>query len=150
MNDGKNVPGGDASVSYSRLEIPVEGGMLACGRWGLGERIVVASHGITANHLSWQRVGELVDAKSDGGMSLLAVDHRGRAGSALLPGPFGLAAHADDIAAVLAVLGQRAGIVVGHSMGAFVATTTAERHPSMVERLVLVDGGLPLPIELPP
>ncbi|MCP5027593.1 MAG: alpha/beta hydrolase, partial [Actinomycetia bacterium] len=48
------------AVSYESLSIPVSGGAIAAGRWGAGSRVVIASHGITANHLSWQRVGELV------------------------------------------------------------------------------------------
>lgn len=139
-----------ASAPYTRFEVPVAGGMLACGRWGEGGLTVLACHGITANHLSWQRVGELVDHVSGGAVSVVAVDHRGRAGSAALPGPFGMAAHADDVAAVIAHLDAGPAIVVGHSMGAFVAAATAERHPDLVRQLVLVDGGLPLPMDIPP
>jgi pimeloyl-ACP methyl ester carboxylesterase len=136
--------------SYERFEVPVTGGSLVCGRWGRGERVVVASHGITANHLSWQRVGELVDETSGEFVSLVAVDHRGRAGSAGLPGPFGLAAHAEDLLTVLDHLGLHSAPLTGHSMGGFVVATAAERVPDRVERLVLVDGGLSFPLELPP
>ncbi|MDH3682375.1 MAG: alpha/beta hydrolase, partial [Acidimicrobiia bacterium] len=40
--------------------------------------------------------------------------------------------------------------LVGHSMGAFVVAVAVERHPDRVEHLILVDGGLPLPVELSP
>ena len=36
-------------------------------------------------------------------------------------------------------------VVVGHSMGGFVATVLAARRPDLVRALVLVDGGLPFP-----
>ena len=36
--------------------------------------------------------------------------------------------------------------MAGHSMGGFVATALATRHPERVRRVVLVDGGPPLPI----
>ena len=35
-------------------------------------------------------------------------------------------------------------VVVGHSMGGFVAVVLAHHHPERVRRLVLIDGGLPL------
>ncbi len=137
------------TVEYSRFAVPVADGELAVGRWGSGEDVVLAAHGITANHLSWQRVAELAVPLSGGRLSLVAVDHRGRAGSADAPGPFGLDVHADDLACVLDDLGLAAAVLAGHSMGAFVVATAAERHPGRVRRLVLVDGGLPLPLELP-
>lgn len=136
--------------TYTTTRIEVPGGTVLVGRWGQGDQVVVASHGITANHLSWLRVGQLVDEQSDGAVSVVAIDHRGRAGSADHPGPFGLAAHADDLVAVLDYFGQSQAIVVGHSMGAFVAATAAERHPDRVERMVLVDGGPPFAMDLPP
>ncbi len=138
------------TTDYSRFRVPVRGGHLTVGRWGTGDTLVIASHGITANHLSWRRVAELVTELGGGDVSLVAVDHRGRAGSADTPGPFGPAAHADDLVAVLDHLGGATAVFAGHSMGAFVVTTAAERHPERVERLVLVDGGLPLSLELPP
>lgn len=139
-----------ARIPYQRSEAEVAGGTLAYGRWGRGERIVLASHGITANHMSWLRIAELVVEGSDGAVSVVAVDHRGRAASASTPGPYGLAAHADDLASVLDHLGAATAVLAGHSMGAFVVAVAAERHPARVDHLVLVDGGLPLAVEVPP
>jgi pimeloyl-ACP methyl ester carboxylesterase len=78
--------------------------------------------------------------------SLIAPDLRGRGASASLPGPFGMAAHAADCAAVLDHLGAGPVTVVGESMGGFVGVVLAARRPDLVDRLVLVDGGLPLPV----
>ena len=136
-------------VDHERFEVSVPGGRLAAGRWGTGERVVVASHGITANHLSWQRVGELLVQRSDGAIALVAVDHRGRAGSADLPGPYGPAAHGDDLIAVLDHLGVDRTVLAGHSMGGFVVSAAAEHHPDRVDALVLVDGGVPFPLDIP-
>ncbi|MFP3381125.1 alpha/beta fold hydrolase, partial [Bacillus sp. SIMBA_069] len=52
----------------------------------------------------------------------------------------------DDLLAVLDRLGVDRATVAGHSMGAFVAVRLAERHPERVDRLVLLDGGLPVPL----
>ena len=37
-------------------------------------------------------------------------------------------------------------VVVGESMGAYVAVVLAATHPELVDRLVLADGGVPLPL----
>jgi pimeloyl-ACP methyl ester carboxylesterase len=54
--------------------------------------------------------------------------------------------HAADCVAVLDALGIEQATVVGHSMGGFVAAVLANRYPSRVGRLVLVDGGVPFDI----
>ena len=132
-------------LAYERSQVPVDGGQLTVGRWGTGGRVVFASHGITANHLSFARVAELVVDRSGGAVSVVAIDHRGRAGSAGCPGPFGLQAHADDVAVVMDHFGVERATIAGHSLGGFIIANTAERHPERVERLVLLDGGVPFP-----
>ncbi len=135
-------------IEPTTLTVPVEGGQLTVARWGSGERVVLASHGITANHRSFGEVAsQLLDRGAD--VTLYAVDHRGRGGSASLPGPYGLAAHAHDLVAVLDHLDVGSATLLGHSMGAFIAAVAAELAPSRVERLVVVDGALPIPVDLP-
>jgi pimeloyl-ACP methyl ester carboxylesterase len=111
--------------------------------WGSGP-LVVAAHGITANGLSWGPVAE----RLGGRLTLVAPDLRGRAGSRAEPGPYGLARHADDLIAILDERGAGTAVLAGHSMGAYVAALAAVRHPGRVSALVLVDGGLAVP--LPP
>lgn len=113
-----------------------------------GAPVVVALHGITANALSWGPVARLLDGR----VTLVAPDLRGRAGSSALPGPYGIAAHADDAAAVAAALGTGRVVLAGHSMGAFVAALAAVRHPERFGPLLLVDGGIgfPAPTHLSP
>ena len=72
---------------------------------------------------------------------------RAETGIMAVPPPFGIRAHADDVAAVIARLGAAPAVVVGHSMGAHVALMCAERHPDAVAGLVLVDGGPPLDVD---
>lgn len=121
--------------------VPVEGGDLTVGRWGSGP-VVLAAHGITASHVSWARVAD----ELAGDCTLVAPDLRGRGASSGVGPPFGMAAHADDLVAVLDHLGVERAVVAGQSMGGFVAVVMAHRHPDRVERVVLVDGGLPLPV----
>jgi len=123
------------------IDVPVAGGNLRVVSWGSGPT-VLAAHGVTANALSWARVASALGGR----VRLVAPDLRGRAGSAGLPGPYGMAAHAADLMAVADHLGLARVALAGHSMGAFVVTETAARYPSRVSSVLLVDGGLPLPV----
>jgi pimeloyl-ACP methyl ester carboxylesterase len=123
------------------VNVPVDGGDLRVLLWGKGKRIAVAVHGITASGMSWQAVARHMPAD----WTLAAPDLRGRGHSCDLPGPYGLDRHARDVTAVLRYFGGRP-VLAGHSMGAYVALLTRDAHPELVQRLVLVDGGLPLPV----
>jgi len=123
------------------LNVPVDGGDLRVLLWGTGKRIAVAVHGITASGMSWQAVARHMPPD----WTLAAPDLRGRGYSNDLPGPYGLDRHAADVAAVLRHFGGRP-VLAGHSMGAYVALLARDAHPELVRRLVLVDGGLPLPL----
>lgn len=132
--------------TYREVDVAVAGGRLHAGVWEPDEPTggtVLAVHGVTAHHgaFAW-----LADALP--GTRVVAPDLRGRGGSADLPGPYGMPRHADDVAALAEALGVGRAVVVGHSMGGFVSLVLAHRHPGLVDRLVLADGGLPL--HLPP
>jgi pimeloyl-ACP methyl ester carboxylesterase len=131
-------------ISYEEIRVPVAGGEMGALRWPArdpGAPVVLALHGITANALSWGPVARHLAGRA----TLVAPDLRGRASSAALPGPYGIAAHADDAAALAEALGQERVVLAGHSMGAFVAALAAVRHPERFGPLVLVDGGFGFP-----
>ncbi len=107
-----------------------------------GVPIVVALHGITANGLSFAGLGEALGHRA----RLWAPDLRGRACSRTVGPPYGLGRHADDAIAVLEATGQQRSVLIGHSMGAFVAALAASRRPDLVAGLLLVDGGLAFPL----
>lgn len=108
--------------------------------------VVLAVHGITANGLSWQRVADEVDRRhGPGAVRFLAPDLRGRGDSRSAPGPYGLATHAADLTSIASVFAA-APLLVGHSMGAFVAALAADLHPDRFSGVVLVDGGLAFPV----
>lgn len=131
-------------MSPRPFEAPVDGGLLHGAIWGSDDApAILAVHGITSHHLAWADVARTLPDHR-----LIAPDLRGRGASADLPGPWGMARHADDVVAVLDHLGLDRVPIVGHSMGAFVAAAAAHRHPDRISRVILVDGGLPL--ELPP
>jgi len=128
------------------LRVPVAGGELVAGRWPgpPGSPTVVAAHGITANHASFDLVAR--DLARD--VTVVAPDLRGRGRSNAITGPFGITAHADDVVALLDHLDVADATLLGHSMGAWVVASAAVRHPTRVRSVVLVDGGIALP--LPP
>jgi pimeloyl-ACP methyl ester carboxylesterase len=121
------------------LDVPVAGGTLRVAAWSGTGAPVLAIHGITSSSRSWPFLADALDNP------VFAPDLRGRGRSNALPGPAGMAQHADDCAAVVEAVGGSPMVVVGHSMGGFVATVLAARRPELVLALVLVDGGLPFP-----
>jgi pimeloyl-ACP methyl ester carboxylesterase len=127
------------------LDLPVVGGTLHVGVAGpdpgSGAPVVVAVHGITGSHRSWSPV---VRALGDD-VTVLAPDLRGRGASANITGPFGMAAHAADVLALLDHCDVATAVVAGHSMGGYVTTRFAALAPDRISAAVLVDGGLPLP-----
>lgn len=138
-----------STIEPRMASVPVDGGALRIGRWGSGEQVVVASHGITANHRSFAGVAAALQAGGHD-VTLVGIDHRGRGGSRAVPGPWGPRVHARDVVAVLDHLAAPQAVLVGHSMGAFVVATAAELAPDRVRGLVLVDGALPVEVALPP
>lgn len=114
--------------------------VLAYGRTGDGPQPVLALHGITSNHRAFGGVARHL-RHPDG---VVALDLRGRGRSAKLPaGNYGLAAHAADVIRTLDHLGIERAVIVGHSMGGFVATYVAATWPERVRALALLDGGWP-------
>ncbi|MFB7247493.1 alpha/beta hydrolase [Streptomyces populi] len=125
------------------LDLPVEGGTLRVLRFGRGPRTALAAHGITGSGMSFRALAR----RLPGEWSLFAPDLRGRGGSADTPGPYGLDRHAADLCRLAQDLGGgRPVALTGHSMGAYAALTAAALRPALFDRLLLVDGGLPLPV----
>ena len=131
-------------MTYRRHDVPVDGGSLRVGEWGPGDPMaptVIAVHGITGSHLAWAWIAEAMPE-----VRIVAPDLRGRGRSAGLPGPYGMARHAADLKAVIGALDLPPAMLVGHSMGAFVAVVTASLYPDRFSEVLLIDGGLPLAV----
>ncbi|MFD5635471.1 alpha/beta fold hydrolase [Streptomyces sp. NPDC127077] len=127
----------------AELDLPVEGGTLRVLRFGEGSRTALAAHGITGSGMSFRAVARHLPDE----WTLFAPDLRGRGGSADTPGPYGLDRHAGDLCRLAEDLGNgRPVALTGHSMGAYTALKAAARRPGLFDRLLLVDGGLPLPV----
>lgn len=68
----------------------------------------------------------------------MVMDNRGTGESDKPPAPYSIEQMADDVAAVVEDAGTEPAIVVGASMGGYIAMTLTLRHPHLVRALVLV------------
>lgn len=112
-------------------------------QWGEQGAPVICVHGITANAFCFQALADhlAVDHR------IFAYDLRGRGDSDRPARGYGVLTHADDLAALIEALGLERPVVIGHSLGAFIALAFAAHHPTSLSKLVLIDGGVPLPWE---
>lgn len=102
---------------------------------------VLAVHGVSSNNRLWSWV---LDAAPE--VSLVAPDLAGRGGTPARPGPSSVAEHAEQLATLLDALGLDRVHLLGMSLGGFVVSELAARHPDRVRTVTLVDGGLPLEV----
>jgi lipase len=123
---------------WNRERVPGEV-ELAIGRAGEGPNPVVCLHGITAQHRAFNAAARHLGPSR----GLVGVDLRGRGDSDKPESGYGLQAHAADVLRVLDELGLESAVLVGHSMGGFVALKTALTFPDRVRAIVLLDGGWP-------
>lgn len=137
--------GADSVTTMQDLSIPVPGGEINVWHRPAAEGMptAVLIHGLTGNSRWWSRVVQHLPE----GLGVAAIDLRGRCCSVTAPPPFDLATLADDIAICLDRLGLDRATVVGYSMGAWITSIFATRHPHRVSRLLLLDGGLAAPAE---
>jgi len=96
---------------------------------------VVLLHGLTANARYWDG---LVNAGLDR-RSTIALDLRGRGLSDQPTDSYDLAAHAQDVLAVLDELGHERAVLCGHSYGGLLGVYMAALHPARVAGLVVID-----------
>ena len=129
---------------WKQERVPGEVELAIC-RAGEGPDPVVCLHGITAQHRAFNAAARYLGPS----LGLVGVDLRGRGDSDKPESGYSLEAHAADVVRVLDHLGLQSAVLVGHSMGAFVALKTALLFPERVRALVLLDGGWPR-IESPP
>ena len=98
---------------------------------------MVLAHGFGFTLLGWNLVW---DELLNRGYRVIAFDQRGHGGSTLGSDGVDSATMAADYAAVLEHFDVRDGVLVGHSMGGFIAIRAVLDHPELGRRL----GGLVL------
>jgi pimeloyl-ACP methyl ester carboxylesterase len=118
---------------------------LAYGEWpgDPDRRPIVGVHGIASNHRSFLDLAPLLAPHR-----VVAHDLRGR-GRSRRDEPFGVAQHAADLLALCDALELDRPLVVGHSLGAYVAVEAAAAAPGRFAGVVLLDGGVWPPWQVP-
>ena len=103
--------------------------------------LVVLLHGFPQFWWTWRHQ---LPALADAGYRAVAMDLRGFGGSDHTPRGYDLPSLAGDVAAVIASLGARDAIVVGHDWGGLVGWTLASYEPKAVRRFAAVSAPHPL------
>lgn len=102
---------------------------------GSGEPILCV-HGLTANGRCWETIAAGLEDHQ-----LIAMDLRGRGLSDKPDTGYSVDQHSRDIESVLDQLQLDRVTIMGHSLGAFIATHFAANYSDRVSKVVLVDGG---------
>ncbi len=113
--------------------VMVNGVTLAYERRGRGAPFVLL-HGFPLDHTIWEPVVALMDERAE----VILPDLRGHGASEAPKTPYSMDDMADDVAALLDRLDVARAVIVGHSMGGYVALAFAARHPGRLAGLGLV------------
>jgi pimeloyl-ACP methyl ester carboxylesterase len=93
-------------------------------------------HSLAAHGHWWDWVAPLLAQRLD----VMALDFRGHGGSDhAADGRYGFDDYVDDVVAALAALGGDPPLMIGHSMGGYIAARLAARHPTRVAGAVIAD-----------
>jgi pimeloyl-ACP methyl ester carboxylesterase len=117
----------------------VRGGIkLAFEDHGAGKPAFVFVHGWTCDRSFFAPQAEHFVPRH----RVVSVDLRGHGESDKPPGPYPIAAYADDIAHIVVRQSLGKTVAVGHSMGGMIVLQLAAAHPDCVAAIVMVDSTL--------
>jgi pimeloyl-ACP methyl ester carboxylesterase len=105
---------------------------------GEGRPLVLIHGGLMSN----ETFGPVIPALVAAGHQVIAPDLQGHGRTADIDRPIDTRLMADDIAALIRLLGIEQADVVGYSLGGGVAFWTAVRHPDVVRRLVMASANI--------
>jgi 3-oxoadipate enol-lactonase len=115
----------------------VTGVKIAYGRRGAGAPLVLI-HGYPLDHSIWEPLGVLLEHDFD----LIMPDLRGFGGSQVQDASGSIDAYGSDVTGLLRQLHVSRAILVGHSMGGYVALAITRNRPDIVAGLGLVSSQL--------
>ena len=99
---------------------------------------------------TWYAWRAVMPALTDAGFQVIAADFRGMGQSSRPMSGYDTGQIAKDLNALMQRLGHRRYAVVGHDIGMWVGYALAADHPAAVERVALVEGGIPGLLNPPP
>ena len=127
------------------MDIQTSGARIRVREQGNGEPALVFLHYWGGSSRTWRSVISQLSNPH----RTIAVDHRGWGDSEAPEHGYTIADLANDAQEVIATLGLRRYILVGHSMGGKVAQLLASRRPRGLQGMVLVAPSPPAPMALP-
>ena len=117
--------------------IRIDGGIeMEYARKGMGDRSVLLIHGYGDSWYSFSGVLDTLPTE----YSAVAVSLRGHGESSKPLSGYAISDYVDDLVAFATALKLGPSIVVGHSMGTFIARELALRMPELVTHLILIDS----------
>jgi len=105
--------------------------------WQGEGKLILCVHGLTANCRCWDLIASSLVPENN----ILAMDLRGRGLSDKPVSGYSLQHHIQDIFCVLDNIRQEKIVLMGHSLGAFIALAFAANYPERTEKIILMDGG---------
>ena len=105
------------------------------------KRNIVCIHGTTGNYVSLSRITETFVEQ---GYTTLAYDLRGRGRSDKPETGYSQEIHVEDLQRLLSETRMQNVVLVGHSLGAYIAFRFALKYPEKVSGIIAIDGGAPL------
>lgn len=125
-----------ASAGFARAEVPSSVGAQSVWTAGSGQTLVFL-HGAGDSAGTWSSIVKTFTPR----FRVVIPDLAGHGGSAPAEGPLSVGQVLAGLDAVMRQGPQDPAIIVGNSLGAWVALLYAREHPDRVARLVLVNGG---------
>ena len=127
------------------ISFNVKGRKIAGQRWNKGGRFkAIALHGWLDNCSSFELIGPEIND-----IELVALDAAGHGRSDFRSedSDYLIWAEVSELFEVADILGWQTFNLIGHSRGACISTISSGTFPERIERLVLIEGGVPLPME---
>jgi pimeloyl-ACP methyl ester carboxylesterase len=114
-----------------------DGVELQLALWEGGSRDIVCVHGLTANCRCWDVMAPAMAEKN----RVITFDLRGRGLSEKPDTGYSEEHHRRDLLGIMDDIGLQKAVLLGHSLGGYIAMRFAATHPERVKGLILMDGG---------